>query len=57
MRLAVSSTVALLIGAGAVFAPPTEEIPNSDPAYLAKVKTAAPEEIVAKGIYHHDAGW
>jgi hypothetical protein len=48
MRLTVSSTLALLISSGAVFALPTEEIPTSEPAYLAKVKTAAPKEIVDK---------
>ena len=48
MRLTVSSTLALLIGTGAAFALPNEEIPTSEPAYLAKVKTAAPDEIVAK---------
>lgn len=48
MRLAVSSSLALLIGTGAVCAFPTDEVPTSEPAYLAKVKTAAPAEIVAK---------
>ena len=48
MRPTVSSTLALLIGTGAVFALPNEEIPTAEPAYLAKVKTAAPDEIVAK---------
>lgn len=48
MRLAISSSVALLISTGAVFAFPTDEIPTSEPAYLAKVKSAAPAEIVAK---------
>jgi hypothetical protein len=48
MRLVVSSTLALLIGTGVVFAFPTEEVPTSEPEYLAKVKTAAPEAIVAK---------
>jgi hypothetical protein len=48
MRLTVSSTLALLVSAGAAFALPTEEIPTSEPAYLAKVKTAAPKEIVDK---------
>jgi hypothetical protein len=47
-RLTVSSTLALLIGTGGVFALPTKDVPTSEPAYLAKVKTAAPEEIVAK---------
>src|SRR5260370_16419484 len=48
MRMILSSTLALLIGTGAAVAYPTEEVPTSEPAYLAKVKTAAPEEIVAK---------
>jgi hypothetical protein len=48
MRIIISSTLALLIGAGAALAFPTEEVPTSEPAYLAKVKTAAPENIVAK---------
>jgi hypothetical protein len=48
MRIIVSSMFALLIGTGTGFAFPTEEIPTSEPAYLAKVKTAAPAEIVAK---------
>jgi hypothetical protein len=48
MRLTVFSTLALLISSGAVFALPTEEIPASEPAYLAKVKTAAPKQIVDK---------
>ena len=42
------STLAVLIGTGAALAFPTEEVPTSEPAYLAKVKTAAPAEIVAK---------
>jgi hypothetical protein len=48
MRLIVYSALALLAGAGATHAFPTEEIPTSEPAYLAKVKTAAPEQIVSK---------
>jgi hypothetical protein len=48
MRMVVSSTLALFIGTGAVLAFPTEEVPTSEPAYLAKVKTAAPEQIVAQ---------
>jgi hypothetical protein len=47
MRLAISSGLALLIGTGAVFAFPTDEVPTSEPAYLAKVKTAAPDQIIA----------
>ena len=48
MRMILSSTLALLIGTGAALAFPTEEVPTSEPAYLAKVKTAAPEQIVAE---------
>ena len=33
---------------GAALAFPTAEVPTSEAAYVAKVKTAAPEEIVAK---------
>jgi hypothetical protein len=44
----LSSTLAVLIGTGAALAFPTEEVPTSEPAYLAKVKTAAPAQIVAK---------
>ena len=44
----LSSTLALLIGSGAALAFPTDEVPTSETAYLAKVKTAAPEQIVAK---------
>ena len=48
MRIAHSATVALLLGSSAAFAFPTEEIPTSEAAYIAKVKTGAPEDIVAK---------
>ena len=48
MRMILSSTLAVLIGTGAALAFPTEEVPTSEPAYLAKVKTAAPAQIVAK---------
>jgi hypothetical protein len=48
IRLAVSSTLALFFGTSLAVALPTEEIPTSEPAYLAKVKAAAPEQIVAK---------
>ena len=48
MRMILASMFALLIGTGAALAFPTEEVPTSEPAYLAKVKTAAPAEIVAK---------
>jgi hypothetical protein len=48
MRMVVCLTLALFIGTGAVLAFPTEEVPTSEPAYLAKVKTAAPEQIVAQ---------
>ena len=48
MRIAHSATLALLLGSSAAFAFPTEEIPTSEAAYIAKVKTGAPEQIVAK---------
>jgi hypothetical protein len=48
MRMFLPSTLAVLIGTGAALAFPTEEVPTSEAAYLAKVKTAAPTEIVAK---------
>jgi hypothetical protein len=49
MRIVTCSAFALVIGSGAAFAEfPTEEIPTSEPAYVAKVKTAAPEQIVSK---------
>jgi hypothetical protein len=40
--------LALLICNGAALAFPTDEVPTSEPAYLAKLKTGAPEQIVAK---------
>jgi hypothetical protein len=48
MQMILSSTLAIIIGTGAALAFPTDEVPISEPAYLAKVKTAAPEQIVAK---------
>ena len=48
MRVVRLSAIALLFSAGAVLALPTEEIPTNEAAYLAKVKTAAPESIVAR---------
>ena len=49
MRMLACSALALLIGGGVALAEfPTEEIPTSEPAYLAKVKSAAPEQIVSK---------
>ena len=49
MRMVVCSALALFIGSGPALAEfPTEEIPTSEPAYLAKVRTAAPEQIVSK---------
>ena len=48
MQMIISSTLAVVIGTGAALAFPTDEVPTSEPAYLAKVKTAAPEQIVAK---------
>jgi hypothetical protein len=50
MPIVFSSTLALLLGTGATLAFPTAEVPTSEAAYIAKVKTAAPEEIVAKAI-------
>jgi hypothetical protein len=48
MRIVFFSTLALLVGMGIALAFPTSEVPTSEAAYIAKVKTAAPEEIVAK---------
>ena len=48
MRIVRSLTLALLVGMGTALAFPTSEIPTTEAAYVAKVKTAAPEEIVAK---------
>lgn len=49
MRLIVCSALALLVcGSVAHAQGPTEEVPTSEPAYLAKVKTAAPEQIVSQ---------
>jgi hypothetical protein len=48
MRIVVCSTFALLFATGAAVAFPTEEVPTSEAAYVAKVKTAAPEQIVSK---------
>jgi len=51
MRTILSSVAALLIGVGMAQAQqqyPTAEVPTSEPAYLAKVKTAAPEHIMSK---------
>jgi len=48
MRIVLSSISALLVGMGAALAFPTAEVPTSEAAYVAKLKTAAPEEIVAK---------
>ena len=37
---------------------PTEEIPKAEPAYIAKVKTAAPASVVNNATHHHAAaGW
>src|SRR5262245_54689952 len=44
-------TAAILVGGGAAQAQrqfPTAEVPTSEAAYIAKVKTAAPEQIVSK---------
>jgi hypothetical protein len=48
IRLAVSAPLALFVGTSLAVAMPTTEVPTSEPAYLAKVKTAAPEQIVSK---------
>jgi len=48
MRIVLCSTLALLIGMGTAVAFPTEEVPKSEPEYMAKVRTAAPEQIVSK---------
>lgn len=48
MRRMLSSILAVLISIGAVLAFPSDEVPTSEAAYLAKVKTAAPAQIVAK---------
>lgn len=51
MRTIVCSVAALLISgcmAQAQHKYPTADIPTSEPEYIAKVKTAAPEEIVSK---------
>jgi hypothetical protein len=47
MRIVLSSVLALLVGVGAALAFPTAEVPTSEAAYVAKLKTAAPQEIVA----------
>jgi hypothetical protein len=47
----LSFVAALVIGGGIAQAQhqfPTVDVPTSEPAYLAKVKTAAPAEIVSK---------
>jgi hypothetical protein len=49
MRIMICSAFSLLVGSGFALAEfPTEEVPTSEPAYIAKVKTAAPEQIVSK---------
>jgi hypothetical protein len=51
MRTIICLVVALLIGVGIAQAQhqyPTADVPTSEPEYLAKVKTAAPEQIVSK---------
>ncbi len=40
-------TMLALLVANSAHALPTEEIPTSEPEYLAKVTTGAPEQIVA----------
>jgi len=51
MRKLLGFVAPLLIGCSLAYAQhpyPTDEVPTSEPAYLAKVKTAAPEPIVSK---------
>jgi hypothetical protein len=48
MRIILCSTLAVLVGSGVALASPSDEVPTSEPAYLAQVKTAAPDQIVAK---------
>jgi len=49
MRTSTCAVLAFLAGTGIALAEfPTDEVPTSEPAYLAKVKTAAPEQIVNK---------
>jgi hypothetical protein len=48
MRIVLCSTLALLLGMGTAVAFPTEEVPKSEAEYMAKVRTAAPEQIVSK---------
>lgn len=48
MRIAYFATLALLFGSNAALAFPTDEIPTSEAAYIAKLKTGAPEQIVSK---------
>jgi hypothetical protein len=51
MRRMLCFVAILLMGGGIAHAQhqyPTTEVPTSEPAYLAKVKTAAPEQIVNK---------
>ena len=50
MRKILYSTLAFLIDTVPVVAFPTEEVPSWEAAYLAKVKTGAPEQIVAKHL-------
>src|SRR5262252_4036944 len=48
MKIILSASLAFLVGMGTALAFPTAEVPTSEAAYLAKVKTAAPGDIVAK---------
>jgi hypothetical protein len=50
MRIVLSSTLALLVGMGTALAFPTAEVPTSEAAYVAKVKTAAPRESLPKQL-------
>jgi hypothetical protein len=48
MRTILAATLTLAVATGAAYAFPTAEVPTTEPAYLAKVKTGAPEEFVVK---------
>ena len=53
MRMIFSSTLALLIGTTPAVAFPTEEVPTSEAAYIAKVKTGAPEPVTTTPMRGH----
>ena len=54
MSVIRGSIIALLISSSAAFAFPIDEVPTDEAAFLAKVKTAAPEQIVAKATIRYD---